>query len=449
VQTADGVHLAYQVVGDGPVDVALGFHYFGSNVDLMWDEPDWRPFMVGISEEARLILHDRRGLGVSSRNVPPPNLETQVADLLTVLDAAGSQRAVLVSGSISSAVHVLFAATHPERVSGLIWNNPVAKSAWAPDYPWGEAHDEYLQAVDRRSEVWGTYAHGQTIADFRERERSGTLGEPGSKPVRPEVVNNYARIIRNSASPDVAAEIHRINYETDVRAALPLVQAPAALMTGSDDNVEETRYIASLMRNATVHVVEGSSGLAVEPVLRALRRVAGLGDAAASAAVETVLATVLFTDIVDSTKRQAAMGDHVWKDLVQRHHQIVRASLHRWRGVERDTAGDGFFATVEGPARAIRCALEIVEAVDEIGLAVRAGVHIGECELIDGGIGGLTVTIGARIAARASASEVLISQTVKDLVAGSGFGYADAGEHELKGVPGTWRLWSVVPRAQA
>jgi class 3 adenylate cyclase len=449
VQTPDGVYLAYQVVGAGAVDVALGFHYFGSNVDLMWDEPDWRPFMVMLSEEARLILHDRRGLGVSSRNVPPPNLETQVADLLTVLDAAGSQRPILASGSISSAVHVLFAATHPDRVRGLIWNNPVAKSAWAPDYPWGETPEEYMRAVERRSDMWGSFAHGEMVARFRDAERLGKTGEPGSKTVRPEVVNNYARIIRNSASPDVAAEIHRINYETDVRAALPLVQAPAVLLTGSEDNVEETRYVASLMPNATVHVVEGLSGLALEPFMRAYRRIAGLGDAAASAAVETVLATVLFTDIVDSTKRQAAMGDHAWRDVVQRHHEIVRASLHRWRGVERDTAGDGFFATVEGPARAIRCALEIVEAVQGIGLAVRAGVHIGECELIDGGVGGLTVTIGARIAASAASSEVRISQTVRDLVAGSGFSYADAGEHELKGVPGTWRLWTVVPHSIA
>ena len=447
VQTPDGVYLAYQIVGDGPVDVAVGFHSFGSNVDLLWDEPDWRPFMVGFSEEARVIFHDRRGLGVSSRNVPPPNLETQVADLLTVLDAANSERAVLISGSISAAVHVLFAATHPERVLGLIWNQAVARAAWAPDYPWGEVREESERFVDRRAELWGSYAQGQSIADDRERERAGGAVQRDSNPTRPEVVNNYARIIRNTASPDVAAEIDRINYETDVRGALPLVQAPAILLTGSLENVEETRHVASLMPNATVHVIEGSSGLALDAMLRALRRIAGVGEAANSAAVDTVLATVLFTDIVDSTRRQAAMGDHAWKLLVQRHHEIVRSSLHRWRGVERDTAGDGFFATIEGPARAIRCAMEIAETVQGIGLEIRAGVHIGECEIIDGKVGGLSVTIGARVAARAGESQVLISQTVKDLVAGSGFEYADAGEHELKGVPGMWRLWSVLPGA--
>jgi class 3 adenylate cyclase/pimeloyl-ACP methyl ester carboxylesterase len=441
VMAPDGVYLAYQVVGDGPIDVALGFHYFGSNVDLMWDEPDWRPFMVAFAEEARLILHDRRGLGVSSRNVAPPNLETQAADLLTVLDAAGSERPILASGSVSSAVHVLFAATHPDRVSGLIWNNPTARVAWAPDYPWGETFEEYEQSQHRRASLWGTSGQARSIADFRARERLSTVqSDAGPMEHRPELVNSYAKIIRNSASPDVAQEIHRINYETDVRAVLPLVRAPAVLITGKKENVEETRYIGSLMPNATVHVIEGRSGLALEPILRAFRTIAGIGG---PIALDTVLATVLFTDIVGSTERQAAIGDRAWKDLVQHHHAIVRSSLQRWRGVERDTAGDGFFATFDGPARGIRCAAEIVEGVREIGLAVRAGVHIGECEIIDGGIGGLAVTIGARISAQANASKVLISQTVKELVAGSGFNYEDAGERELKGVPGTWRLWAV------
>jgi len=448
VTTPDGVYLAYQVVGEGPIDVALGFHYFGSNVDLMWDEPDWRPFMVGFSEVARLILHDRRGLGVSSRNVPPPNLETQAADLLTVLDAAGSERPILASGSLSSAVHVLFAATHPERVSGLLWNNPTARVAWAPDYPWGENPDEYQRSQHQRASLWGTFDQARSIADFRARERLGII-LPEASPMehRPELVNSYAKIIRNSASPDVAREIHRINHETDVRAVLPLVHAPAALITGTKENVDETRYVASLMPNATVHVIEGRSGLALEPILRVFRTMAGIGEAVG--ALDSVLATVLFTDIVASTERQAAIGDRAWKELVQRHHEIVRSSLQRWRGVERDTAGDGFFATFDGPARAIRCARDIVNAVREVGIAVRAGVHIGECEIIDGKVGGLAVSIGARIASHAGPSQVLISQTVKDLVAGSGFAYQDAGERELKGVPGMWRLWAVSSRGEA
>jgi class 3 adenylate cyclase len=448
--TPDGAYLAYQVVGDGPVDVAVGFHYFGSNVDLMWDEPDWRPFMLSFAEVTRLILHDRRGLGVSSRNVPPPNLETQAADLLTVLDAAGSQRPILVSGSLSSAVHVLFAATHPDRLSGLIWNNPSARAAWAPDYPWGETAEEYEEWHAQRASLWGTSDHARSIADMRARERLGiTLAEAEAEPMehRPELVNSYAKIIRNSASPDVAQEIHRINFETDVRAVLPLVQAPASLITGTRENVEETRYVASLMPNATVHLIEGRSGLALEPMMRALRSMAGIGEPIG--ALDTVLATVMFTDIVGSTEKQAEIGDRAWKELVGRHHQIVRSSLERWRGVERDTAGDGFFATFDGPARAIRCAREIVDAMPAVGMAVRAGLHIGECEVIDGKVGGLAVSIGARIASHAGPSQVLISQTVKDLVAGSGFIYEDAGERELKGVPGRWRLWAVLAPGQA
>lgn len=446
VMAPDGVYLAYQVVGDGPVDVALGFHYFGSNVDLMWDEPDWRPYMVRFAEEARLILHDRRGLGVSSRNVPPPNLETQAADLLTVLDAAGSERPILVSGSLSSAVHVLFAATYPDRVSGLVWNNPTARASWAPDYPWGETAEEYRQSQHRRAPLWGTAEQARSIADFRARERMGIVAsEAGPMEHRPELVNSYAKIVRNSASPDVAQEIYRINFETDVRAVLPLMHAPAVLLTGTKENVEETRYIGSLMPNATVHLIEGRSGLALEPMLHAFRTIAGIGE---PVALDTVLATVLFTDIVGSTERQAAIGDRAWKELVQRHHAIVRSALQRWQGVERDTAGDGFFATFDGPARAIRCAREIVDAVGEVGIEVRAGVHIGECEVIDGKVGGLAVSIGARVTSHAGPSQVLISQTVKELVAGSGFSYEDAGERELKGVPGRWRLWAVSASAQ-
>jgi class 3 adenylate cyclase len=447
VVTPDGVHLAYQVIGDGPADLALGFHSFGSNVDLIWDEPDWRPFLVVFADVARLILHDRRGLGVSSRNVPPPNLETQAADLRVVLDAVGSEAAVLASGSLSSAVHVLFAATHPERVRGLIWNNPVARAAWAPDYPWGETTEEYERALEERPAFWGTLAHAQSIGEMRARERLGLVTGAEVPNLRPDVVNAYGRLVRNSVSPDAALEIYRIEHETDVRPLLPLVQAPAALITGSEDPVDEARYVASLMPNATVHVVEGRSGLALEPVVRAFRQIAGIGHAAAS--LDTVLATVLFTDIVGSTERQAALGDRAWKELVQRHHAIVRTALDSWRGVERDTAGDGFFATFDGPARAVRCAQEIGAAVDQIGLSVRAGIHIGECEIIDGKVGGLTVTIGARVAAKAGASQILITQTVRELIAGSGFAYRDDGEHVLKGVPGTWRLSAVLSHASS
>jgi class 3 adenylate cyclase len=441
VVTADGVYLAYQVVGHGPVDVALGLHSINSNVDLIWDDPDWRPFIIGIAEQARLIIHDRRGLGASSRNVPPPNLEIQAGDLLAVLDAVGSSRPILVSGGDSAAVHVLLAATHPERVRGLVWNNPMARTAWAPDYPWGETAAEMEAWIERAPRWWGSSEQASRIAAARLRERLSLADNMPIPAISADDVNTYARIFRNVATPDVAADLYRMDFETDVRSVLPLVQAPAVLLTGTLDNEDEARLVGSLMPNATVYLVEGRSGLALEPFLRAFRSLAGLAEP--THALETVLATVLFTDIVGSTEQQAALGDRAWRGFVERHHQVVRVAVDRWRGVERDTAGDGFFVTFDGPARAIRCAQDIVRAVRPLGLEVRAGLHTGECEELDGKLGGIAVAIGARVAGVAAPSQVLVSQTVRDLVAGSGFAFHDAGEHQLKGVPGTWRLWSV------
>jgi class 3 adenylate cyclase len=336
----------------------------------------------------------------------------------------------------------MHAATHPERVGGLLWNNPVAKGVWAADYPWGETESEYAEAVERAESSWGSTELARQRADLRAAERLDMPGASAGVKHRPQDVNTYARIMRNSASPDAAREIYRIQHETDVRSLLPLVQTPTMLLTGSLDEVDETRYIASLMPNAAVHVIRGRSGLAIDPFLRLLRAMTGSGEPPVA---ETVLATVLFTDIAGSTTQQAALGDGAWKSLIERHHDLIRGVLRHWRGVEQDTAGDGFFATFDGPARAVRCARDIVDGVAALGLEVRAGVHTGECEVVNDKLGGLAVTIGARIAAQAEPSQILISQTVRDLIAGSGFRYEDAGERELKGVPGSWHLWRVAP----
>lgn len=441
VKTPDGVYIAYQVAGDGPVDIAVCFNTDEGNVDLMWDEPDWRPFLVGLTEFGRLILHDRRATGVSSRNVPPPNLETQVADLLTVLDAAHSERPLLTGATDGGQVLAMFAATHPDRAAGLVWNNPAAKSAWSPDYPWGSGPEEYARSV-RETMAWGTIEWARMRADYRAAEQRGVALEAlGPVEHDPERLAAYARIVRNTASPDVASEISRISWETDVRGVLPSVTCPVALVTGTEDGTAEADHVASLLPDAKVHLVGGRAGAQVDAFLAIVREMAGVKPPAVG--LDSVLATVLFTDIVDSTSRQAAIGDRAWKELVATHHEVVRDVLARWRGVENDTAGDGFYATFDGPARAIRCALEIVEQVRPLGLEVRAGLHTGECELMDGKAGGLTVSIGARVSATAGASEVRVSQTVKDLVAGSGFTFVDAGVHELKGVPDTWRLYSV------
>lgn len=441
-RTPEGVYLAYQVVGSGP-DVAVDFHLFAGNVDLIWEEPDWGPLLTDLAEFARLILHDRRGTGASSRDVAPPNLESRAADLLVVLDAVGSEAPVLVAAASTGAMHALFAATHPERTSGLFWNYPRPRLAWDPDYPWGQRPEDFEQAMlEGRS--WGTTEYVREIALSRAAQREGVPHEQRhTLTVDEELVQLYARINRNTATPDVAEALTRISWQTDVREILPMVQAPAALLVGEDDaqaEREEAEYTASLMPNATLHVVPGRSGLQAETLREIIGELAGIE--APQRGTSSVLAALLFTDLVESTPVQAELGDRGWKDLVSRHHRRVRDCLARWGGTEHDTTGDGFFASFSGPARAIHCAHEVSESVSTLGLSSRAAVHIGECEIIDGKPGGLAVTIAARLLHSAGASDVMVSQTVKDLVAGSGFIFHDRGKHELKGVPGEWHLYS-------
>jgi class 3 adenylate cyclase len=432
--TPDDVYIAYQVAGEGSVDVAWENDFVG-NVDVMWETPVFGPLFGGIASFARLILHDRRGTGLSSRNVSPPNLETRVADLRVVLDAVGSERPVLAGVIEGGASNALFAATSPDRVQSIVWWGPSARSVWSPDYPWG-AGPEYVAVNERELQHWGTlegariWAEGESIYGhvFTEDE-----------------IRAYAKLSRHTGTPDVAKELTRIWYETDIREVLPSVNVPALLLDqyATQSDVEEVQYIASLMPLADLKVLpQGmlSSPQVLSAVVDEIRRFVGVDAPVPD--LDTVLATVLFTDIVASTQKQAALGSRAWKELIQRHHAIVREALKRWHGVEVDTAGDGFYATFDGPARAIRCALDVVLRIRELGIEVRAGVHTGECEIVDGKCTGIAVSIGARVASTAGPSEVRVSQTVKDLVAGSGLAFEDAGEHELKGVPDRWRLFA-------
>ena len=448
LKTDDGAFIAYQVVGSGSVDVSADFHAFAGNVDLIWDEPDWGPLLTSIAEFARLIIHDRRGSGASTRNVPPPNLETRAADLLAVLDAAGSDAPVLAAAASTGAMHALFAATYPDRVSGILWNYPRARLASAPDYPWGQG-PEVFEAELAAAARWGTTEHARDIALSRAAQRAGIPDDQRhTLTVDEERVRRYARVTRNTVSPDVAAALTRISWQTDVRDILASVYAPTALVVGEGDahaQVQEAEYVASLMPNATVHVLAGRSGLATE-LVEITRRLAGME---ARASISTALCTVLFTDIVESTRKQAELGDRRWRELVLAHHATVREALARWEGREHDTAGDGFYASFAGPARAIHCAHEVARRVSALGIETRAGVHIGECEIIDGKPGGLAVTIGSRLLATADRREVIVSQTVKDLVAGSGFSFEDRGEHELKGVPDRWHLYAALETTPA
>ncbi len=399
---------------------------------------------MGLAGFARLILHDRRGTGASSRNVPPPNLETRAADLLAVLNEVGSAAPVLVAAASTGAMHALFAALHPERASALFWNYPRPRLAWDPEYPWGQRPEDFeAEIVEGR--MWGTANYARELALSRAAQRAGVPHEDRRRLVVDEdLVHLYARINRNTASPDVAEALTRIAWQTDVGQILPSVQVPAALLVGEDDGQaqrDEADYVASLMPDATVHVLPGRSGLNIAAQVGIIRDLAGIEPPREEPA--TVLATVVFTDIVESAQRQAAIGDRAWRNLVLAHHANVREALAQWDGKEHDTAGDGFFCSFVGPARAIHCACEIAERVAALGLETRASVHIGECELIDGKPGGVAVTIASRALATAAGSEVVVTQTVKDLVAGSGFRFDDHGEHDFKGVPGRWHLYAV------
>ncbi len=442
VKTDDGAYIAYQVVGDGPVDIAWQFDFFG-NIDTVWDGSYDTVWFEGLASFARLILHDRRATGLSSRNVAVPNLETRAADLRAVLDAANSDQVVCGAWFESLAPCVLLAATDPDRVRGLLWDDPFPRITKSLSFPWGL--DDAAVAGERELLAhWGTTEYGRGWADLT-AEMGGGVRPPDDE------VRHIVRQTRNTCTPDVAVELTEIWWDTDITNVLPTVQVPTLLMIAEGDsrNAQVGRYVASLMPHAEVAAAPDdawpSGRVALErqmrPRLDAIRRFVGVEPS--RSALDTVLATVLFADIVGSTQKQATLGDRDWKLLVERHHELVREALARWRGAENDTAGDGFYATFDGPARAIHCALEIGERVRGIGIQIRAGVHTGECELIDGKAGGIAVSIGARVGALAGASEVLVSQTVKDLVAGSGLAFDDRGEHQLKGVPATWRIYAV------
>jgi class 3 adenylate cyclase len=429
---ADGTYIAYQIAGTGPVDVVWQPDWPG-NIDMEWEFPVLKSFLGGIASFARLIRHDHRGVGLSSRNVPIPNLETRVSDLLTVLDASKAPRPVLVGTGASGSVHALLAATRPEHAAALVWFDGAPRYAWAPDNPWGRRPEEIeAELVDLKA--WGTEEYGQAFADYE-----ASIGNviPDSD------IDSFSKASRNACTPDVAIELARMWADTDVRDVLPAIQIQTLIVNLSGLEVDRGKDIAARIPQAEFVEIpgEGWTRTTAAACAEELRRF--LGAARSPVDLDSLLSTVLFTDIVGSTERQAAFGDRAWSDLVASHHNRVRHALERWHGVEQDTAGDGFYATFEGPARAIRCAHEIVESVQELGIEIRAGVHTGECRVIDGKVGGIAVATGARVAATAAPSEVRVSQTVKDLVAGSGLTFDDAGEHELKGVPGRWRLYIV------
>ena len=439
------VSIAYSVVGDGPLELVFVSGWVFSALEHAWEGPP-ADFFRRLASFSRLILFDKRGTGLSDRTTGIPDLETRMDDIRAVMEAAGSTRAAIMGVSEGGPMTLLFGATYPERTAAVILYGAGVSWVRTEDYPWALSREEWVEHIRRMS------SRGETREWLQER-----LEDEAPSLARDEAVRRWwRRWVLTSASPGAVVDLWRMNMEIDARHALPAIRVPTLLLHRGGDRVYSVagaRYMAEQIPGAElVELLGDDHGWWVEsePITREVERfLRGIWDRGEWDLVESdrVLATVLFTDIVGSTAKVADLGDRRWSELLQQHHALVRRQLIRFSGREIDTAGDGFFASFDGPARAIRCARAITEAVGELGLVVRSGLHTGECELVEGKVGGIAVHVGARVAAEAAPGEVLVSSTVKDLVAGSGIQFRERGTVELKGVPGEWRLYSVEPDA--
>jgi len=424
--TSGHVRIAYQVVGDGPFDLVF-VPGFISNLDLAWEEPIRAQVFTRLAAISRLVLFDKRGTGLSDRG-GVPTLEERMDDVRAVMDAVGSRQAALFGVSEGGAMSMLFAATYPDRTRAL-----VLYGAFAHFRSWVTPEDQIEAALEHLEKNWGT---GESLA----RLAPSLVSDDAFK-------RRYARFERLSASPSSAAALIRMNSEIDVRPILPSIRVPTLIVHREGDalvNVEAGRFLAHQIPNAKYVELPGNDHL---PWVGNAERIVDeveefLTGSRHTPEPDRVLATVLFTDIVGSTKRAEAIGDRAWHDLLDRHNEIVRREILRHRGREVKTTGDGFLITFDGPARSIRCSLAISEAVEDLGLQVRAGLHTGEVEMTDNDLSGIAVHIASRIAAMAQAGQVLVSSTVRDLVAGSNIRFRDEGSHRLKGLEERVRLFA-------
>ncbi len=436
--TSGDLNIAYQVFGDGPRDLVYVPGWV-SNIELMWDDPVLASILRRLGTFARVITFDKRGTGMSDR-LPLdqlPSLEERMDDVRAVMDAVESERATLFGHSEGGNMVCLFAATYPERTEGVILASTYAKRVRSEDYPWAPTPEQRAAEIEHVETHWGDPDH---LAEY-------ILGEREDDRAFREWV---ARFFRLSATPKAAGQLLRMNTQMDTRAVLPLIQTPTLLLYRTEDddvNIEEGRWIESQIPDATLVELPGRAHLfwAVDPkefVDEIEEFMTGQREASEP---ERVLSTVLFTDIVDSTGRAAELGDQDWRSLLEQHNRLTRRELQRWRGMERVHTGDGFLATFDGPARAVRAAAAICDAIRGLGVEVRAGVHTGEIETVGDNVAGLAVHLGARVASMAGAGEVLVSRTVKDLVVGSRLEFESRGTHTLKGVPGEWEVFAVIP----
>ena len=424
--------VAFQVVGTGPVDL-LFCYGLGSHVEFNWHVPTVAAFLDRLASFSRLITFDRRGTGASDgvpRNAVP-TLEEWTEDMAAVLDAVGSTRAAVLATLDTGPIAIVYAAMHPERVSALVLLNTGARAMQADDYPIGIPPDALDAFVSMIAEGWGT-------PEFL------SVANPSADP---EFLQRTAQVLRASATPRTAAAQYKNVLRHDVRAVLPIVRVPTLVLNVVEQPlapIEQGRYLADHIDGAVfVALPTTDLSFTAANLLIADEVAEFITGERPQVEVERILTTVLFTDIVESTNRAVSLGDRRWRMLLDAHDRMVREHLRRFRGREINTTGDGFVASFDGPARAIRCAQALIGAAPDLGIELRAGVHTGECEVRGDDLGGLAVHIAARVASLAAAGEVLASGTVKDLVIGSGVVFAERGEYELKGVPGAWRLFTV------
>jgi class 3 adenylate cyclase/pimeloyl-ACP methyl ester carboxylesterase len=427
------VNIAYQVVGEGPLDIVLVPSWV-TNVEENWEEPSYARLLNRLASFARLILFDKRGTGLSDRVAPLPGLEERMDDVRAVMNAVGSERAALIGCTEGGAMCALFAATYPDRTSALIMYGAYAKRMPSIDYPWGPTVEDreafYREIIDQ----WGGPAVLNRVA--------------------PSMINDerfcqwWASYLRHSASPGAALALTQMNTQIDIRSVLSAIRVPTLVVHRTGDPicpVEGARYLAQHIPNAKLVELPGIDHIpfvgngdaivdAIQEFLTGVRPVAE---------IDRVLMTVLFADIVESTTLAVELGDREWRDCLSAYRSMVGQALAQYQGVARSTSGDGFVATFDGPARAIRCASSVIESVKKLGLKVRIGLHTGECELLGDDLSGVAVHIGARVAALGKPGEILVSSTVKDVVAGSGIEFTDRGQHTLKGLPGLWHLYAV------
>jgi pimeloyl-ACP methyl ester carboxylesterase len=431
--SAGDISIAYQVVGDGPIDLVYAQGWL-TNIEYAWESPHYAEFLTKLGRFSRLIFFDKRGTGLSDREVGFPTLEQRTEDITAVLDAVGSDKAALMGVSEGGNMSALFAATYPERTRALVMYGTAARGSRAPDYPWGYEPEDLEKIIEHMRHNWG-----QPLE----------LDEAAPSMANDEAAREWwGAYLRSAASPKAAELITRTHAEMDIRGILPTISSPTLVINRENDiwdPADEARYVASLIPNAVLKIVPGDDHL---PWYGDQDRLIGeieefLTGQRQSQSSERVLLTVLMTDIVGSTELAAKLGDSQWRSLLEQHDSTVRQKVASFGGQTINTTGDGFITAFTGPTRAIQCAEEIRADVARLNLDIRAAIHTGECERRGSDISGLAVHIAARILDCASSEQVLVSGTVKDLTVGSGLRFEPAGTQSLKGVPGDWPLYAV------